>query len=105
MRNFRLLITLLATICMLALGAYALASRPPLAGGDDIIIKGGSMQIQCGSNHGKDCLSHTAGTDTYTHTKNNAHITHITVTDSAGTELYSGAFVPARQPTVNVEFK
>jgi hypothetical protein len=105
MRNFRLLVTIFATICMLALGAYALANRPPLEGGDDIIIKGGSMQIQCGANHGKDCLSHTAGSDTYTHKKNNAHITHVTIKDSAGAELYSSDFSPSSQPTVAVTFK
>ena len=32
MRNLRLRLTLLAAICMLALGAYALANRPPLSG-------------------------------------------------------------------------
>ncbi len=83
MRNLRLRLTLLATICMLALGAYALANRPPQAPGDDIIIKGGSMEIQCGTNHGKDCLAHTSGTYLYTH-KKNAHITQVTVTDSTG---------------------
>jgi TPP-dependent indolepyruvate ferredoxin oxidoreductase alpha subunit len=105
MRNLRLLLTLLATICMLALGAYALARRPPQAPGDDIIIKGGSMQIQCGANHGRDCLGHTAGTFTYTHKKANAHITNIKVTDDTGAVLLDNSFVPAHQPTVAVTFK
>ena len=52
MRNFRLLIIALATICMLALGVFAIANRPVPEGGDDIIIKGGSLEIQCGKNHG-----------------------------------------------------
>ena|SRR5713101_3340027 len=105
MRNLRLRLALLAAICLLALGAYALANRPPQAPGDDIIIKGGSMQIQCGANHGKDCLSHTAGSGNYTHTKGNAHITHVTVTDSAGAVQYSGSFSPSSQPTIAVTFK
>ena len=105
MRNLLLRLALLAAICLFALGAYALANRPPLAGGDDIIIKGGSMNINCGTNHGKDCLSHTAGTMLYTHTKANAHITQITVTDDTGAVLYSSSFVSAHQPAVAVTFK
>jgi len=107
MRSFRLLIVALATICALALGVYGLIHRPgqAMAPGDDIIIKGGSMEIQCGANHGKDCLSHTAGTYSYTHTKRSAHITGVVVKDSAGVVLFSKSFDPAYQPTVAVTFK
>ncbi|HEX9628498.1 MAG TPA: hypothetical protein VF961_00640, partial [Pyrinomonadaceae bacterium] len=57
MRQLRLLIIALATIGVLALAAYALVSRPvPQVPGDDIIIKGGSLEIQCGVNMGTDCL-------------------------------------------------
>jgi hypothetical protein len=106
MRSFRLLIVALATICALALGVYGLIHRPgPPTGGDDIIIKGGSMEIQCGANHGKDCLSHTAGTSLYTHTKRSAHITNVLVTDSAGAELLNKSFDPAHQPIISVTFK
>lgn len=106
MRNLALRLTLLAAICLLALGVYALANRPPQIPGDDIIIKGGSMNINCGANHGKDCFSHTTGTYLYTHKKANAHITHVSVTDSAGNELCSSCdFVPAAQPTIKVTFK
>jgi hypothetical protein len=42
----------------------------------------------------------------YTHKKANAHITHVSVTDSAGNELCSSCdFVPAAQPTIKVTFK
>ena len=106
MRSFRLLIVALAAICALALGVYGLIHRPgPPMGGDDIIIKGGSMEIQCGANHGKDCFSHTAGSSTYTHTKKAAHITGVEVKDSAGAVLFSKSFDPAYQPTVAVTFK
>jgi hypothetical protein len=108
MRSFRLLIVALVTILALALGVFGLIHRPGqaiMAPGDDIIIKGGSMQIQCGANHGKDCLQHTAGSYTYTHTKGNAHITGVVVKDYAGTVLYSSSFDPAHQPTVAVTFK
>ena len=107
MRSFRLLIVALATICALALGVYGLIHSPgqTMAPGDDIIIKGGSMDIQCGANHGKDCFSHTAGSYTYTHTKRTAHITNVVVKDSAGMELLNKSFDPTHQPTINVTFK
>ncbi len=108
MRSFRLIIVTLATVLALALGVFGLIHRPgqtTVAPGDDIIIKGGSMEIQCGANHGKDCLQHTAGSYTYTHTKGNAHITGVVVKDDTGAVLYSSSFVPAHQPTVAVTFK
>src|SRR5229473_3242957 len=101
MRSFRLLLVALATICALALGVYGLIHRPgPPMGGDDIIIKGGSMEIQCGANHGKDCLSHIAGTYLYTHTKRSAHITNVLITDRAGAELLNKSFDPTHQPII-----
>ena len=106
MRSFRLLIVAIATVLALALGVFGLIHRPgPMSGGDDIIIKGGSMDIQCGPNHGKDCLSHTAGSYLYTHTKKSAHITNVLVTDSAGVELLNKPFDPAHQPIITVTFK
>lgn len=58
MRHLRLLIIAIATICVLALGAFALVNRPqvPVPGDDDIIIKGGSLEVDCGKNHGEDCF-------------------------------------------------
>src|SRR5258708_33468755 len=96
MRSFRLLIVALATICALALGVYGLIHRPgqTMAPGDDIIIKGGSMEIQCGANHGKDWFSHTTGDYSYTHTKKTAHITAVVVKDSAGAVLFSKSVDP-----------
>ena len=108
MRSFRLIIVALVTILALALGVFGLIHPPgqtTVAPGDDIIIKGGSMSIQCGANHGKDCLQHTAGSYTYTHTKGNAHITNVVVKDDTGAVLYSSSFNPAHQPTVAVTFK
>jgi hypothetical protein len=89
---------------MLALGAYALANRPPQAPGDDIIIKGGSMTIECGSNHGKDCLAHTSGTYLYSH-KKNAHIMHVLATGSDGAVLLDQDFTNNGQPTIKVTYK
>lgn len=50
MRHLRLLIIALATVCVLTLGASAFVNtppRPPVAGDDEIIIKGGSLTIEC----------------------------------------------------------
>ncbi len=59
MRHLRLLIIAIATICVLALGAFALVNSPavPIPPADDeIIIKGGSLEIDCGRNQGEDCF-------------------------------------------------
>lgn len=58
MRNLRFLIIAMATICVMALGAFALVNRPVQVapGDDDIIIKGGSLEVDCGKNHGDDCM-------------------------------------------------
>lgn len=91
MRNLRLWLTLLAAICMLALGAYALANRPALIPGDDIIIKGGSLEIQCGSNHGIDCFGTHDANGKYKHKKTGNHITKIVVKDSSNTILFDSS--------------
>lgn len=84
----RLLIPIAAS-CVLALTAFALASRPPQAPGDDIIIKGGSLEIQCGKNHGNDCLGTPDANGKYKH-KKNAHITRVWVL-SGNITLYDSA--------------
>jgi hypothetical protein len=104
MRNFRLLIIALATICMLALGVFAIANRPVPEGGDDIIIKGGSLEIQCGKNHGTDCLGTPDATGKYKH-KKNGHIMQVTVKDNNGVTLFSNAFDAAHQPQIEVTYK
>jgi hypothetical protein len=91
MRNFRLLIVALATICVLALGVYGLVHRPPVQDpGDDIIIKGGSLDITCGSNQGAQCLAYNANTGKYEH-KKSAHVTKIVVMDSHYKVLYDSS--------------
>jgi len=101
----RRLLFSIAAICVLALAAFALANRrPPQAPGDDIIIKGGSLEIQCGYNHGKDCLAHSSGTYLYTH-KKNAHVLHVLVLASDGTKLLDNDFDKDHQPTIKVTYK
>ena len=100
----RLLISIVA-ICLVALGVFALANRPVSAPGDDIIIKGGSLEIDCDTNHGRDCLDHTSGTFTYTHTKKTAHITHVLVTIDGTTKLLDRDFDKDHQPTITATYK
>ena len=85
----RLLISIVA-ICVVALGVFALANRPVQAPGDDIIIKGGSLEITCGSNQGAQCLGFDSATGKY-HVKNIGHMTKIVVMDSHNTVLYDSS--------------
>lgn len=92
MSKARLLIIAIATICVVALGGFALGSRSPqLAPGDDIIIKGGSLEIQCGNNHGVDCLGTHDANGKYKHKKTGNHITKIVVKDSSDTILFDSS--------------
>ena len=105
MRHLRLLIITLATICALAFGVFALVNRPAPFGGDDIIIKGGSLEIQCGSNHGSDCLGTPDTTGKYKHKKDKSHILQVVVKDKTGTVLYSSAFDKDHQPEIDITYK
>jgi hypothetical protein len=108
MRNFRSLVVAFVALCALTLGGYVLARKhvvPLPAPGDDIIIKGGSLEIQCGTNHGTNCLGAPDSYGKYKHTKKDAHILHMTVTDQAGAVLYSGNFDKDHQPTVAITYK
>ena len=96
MRHSRLLIIALATICVVALSAFALVNTPPrpaaLGGDDEIIIKGGSLEIQCGKNHKNDnagCLGLDDGnTGKYKHKQADKHITRIQVKRTNGDKLF-----------------
>jgi hypothetical protein len=96
MRHLRLLIIALATICVVALSAFALVNMPPrppaAAGEDEIIIKGGSLEVQCGKNHKNDnagCLALDDGnTGKYKHKQADKHITKILVKRTGGDTLF-----------------
>src|SRR6266403_167051 len=108
MRSFRLLIVALVTILALALGVFGLIHPPgqiTVAPGDDIIIKGGSMSIQCGANHGLDCLQHSAGSYTYMFINCTSHITSVVIKEDAVIVRYRSSLVPAHQTTLAVTFK
>ena len=108
MRKLRLLLTLLATISMIAFSAYALASptQQTCCPQDDLTIftKSG-LNIRCGDNHGNDCLSHVTGSGLYTQKKTNGRIQMVTITDSTGAVVFFRFFGGAAQPTIEVRWK
>ena len=111
MKHLRLLIVLLATVCVLALGAFAIASSPepqlvPPAD-DDIIIKGGSLEIQCGKNHQADCLGTNDNLGKYKHNQSGKHITKIVVKDSNGVKMFDSSTFPTfgNRPQIDITYK
>jgi hypothetical protein len=107
MSKLRLVIIAMATICVLALAVLAIAGgqMEPAPGDDVIIIKGGSLEIQCGKNHGTDCLGSHDSKGMYKHKKNTAHIMKVEVKDGYGKALYSGAFDATTQPQIEITYK
>lgn len=108
MRHLRLLIIAIATICVLALGALALVNRPaiPAPADDDIIIKGGSLEIDCGKNQGKDCFGDpTPGKVKPKHKDSKKHILRVVVRDSDGGQLANNTFDKDHQPTITITYK
>jgi hypothetical protein len=106
MRHLRLLIIATAAICVLALAAFALVNGPAVpVPGDDIIIKGGSLEIQCGSNQGTDCLGVNDNTGKYRHKQTNKHIMQIVVRDSSGGQLANNNFDKDHQPSITITYK
>jgi hypothetical protein len=107
MRRIHLILIALVTVCALAVGVFALVNRrPPIAGDDVIIIKGGSLEITCPPNQDKACLGIAdITTGKYRHTKATAHITQIVVKDSSGNALYTKSFTASTQPSIEVTYK
>ena len=110
MSKLRLLIVALATACVLALGVFAVANSPEPDIGpadDDIIIKGGSLEIQCGKNHYADCLGTNDNLGKYKHKQSGKHITKIIVKDSQGVKLFDSSAFPTfgPKPEINITYK
>src|SRR5712692_4371100 len=96
MSRARLLIIAIATICVVALAAFALVNSPPQPPGDDIIIKGGSLEIECGTKHGTDCLGtpvNVNGKMKYKHKKSGT-LTRVVVSKSSGAVLFDSDKTP-----------
>ena len=108
MQRVHLILIALATICLMALAAFALANRAPSpASGDDvIIIKGGSLEVQCPPNQDKACLGIAdITTGKYKHTKDGAHILQIVIKDDTGKALVTKTFTAGHQPSIEVTYK
>jgi phosphate-selective porin len=117
MRHLRILIIALAAILVLALAASALVNGPdpqPAPADDDIIIKGGSLDIQCGKNHKTDnagCLNLDDGlTGKFKHKQSNKHITRIRVKNSQNAVLFDSSLPPVNNnlgnaPEVVITYK
>ena len=108
MRQLRLLIIAIATICVLALGVFALVNQNlPQGPGDDIIIKGGSLEIQCGANQGYDCLGANDNTGKYKHKQSGKHITKVVVKDSSGVNVFDSSVLPTfgNKPEIVITYK
>jgi hypothetical protein len=107
MRQLRLLVIAIATICVLALGVFALVNRSAPAGGDDIIIKGGSLEIQCGANLGTDCLGSNDNTGKYKAKQSTKHISKVVVKDSNGMTVFDSSALPTfgNKPEIDITYK
>jgi hypothetical protein len=108
MSKLRLLIIAIATIFVLTLAAFALVSQPPVAGEDVIVIKGGSLEIQCGKNHGNDCLGTNDNKGKYKHKKANGKIEEIVVKDSYDKTLKTftrATDFPDGKPSIEITYK
>ena len=95
MRHLRLVIIALAAVLVLGLAASALVTGPEpqiLPADDDIIIKGGSLDIQCGKNHKTDnagCFNLDDGvTGKFKHKQKDKRITRIRVKNSSNNVVF-----------------
>jgi hypothetical protein len=109
MRHLRLLIIAVTTFSVLALGVFALANRqaaPPAPADDDIVIKGGSLEIQCGKNHNMDCLGTNDSVGKYKHKQSGKHVTKIVVKRSDGVVVFNSDLTPVgNKPEVVITYK
>jgi hypothetical protein len=111
MRQLHLLIIAIATICVLALGVFAFVRAPkPQPPGDVIIIKGGSLTIECPDPNDSDCMPFDSSTKKYKHKKSAGKILAIVIKDSNGVPLPNGSFTkeanfPDGKPIIEITYK
>jgi hypothetical protein len=105
MRHLRLLLIAFATTCVMALGAFAFVN-PSDGGDDDIVIKGGSLEIQCGKNHYNDCLGPNDNTGKYKHKQGGKHITKIVIKRADGVVAFDSDITPvSSKPEIYITYK
>jgi hypothetical protein len=109
MQHLRLVIIALVAILMLALVVAASFVEPSVPGDDVIIIKGGSLIIQCPKN--VDCFE-ASGNGKYDHKENKDPSKHkkvqlIEVKDESGKVIgsFSSVNFPNGKPTIEITYK
>ena len=115
MHYTRLLIIAAATIFVLALGAFAVVKREAnQPGGDPIIIKGGSLTIECPKNDvaGEQCIPFDTTTKKYGHKDKNRKVMKIVVKDSSDAILFDstdpshgGGAALGTTPSIEIYYK
>jgi hypothetical protein len=116
MHYTRLLIIAVATILALALGVFALVRNNAPQGDDPIIIKGGSLTIQCPASDtvsGPQCIPFDTATGKYGHKDKTRKIAKIVVKDSSGAVLFDssdpthcgGNALLGKTPEIDVSYK
>ena len=90
MHHLRLLIIAVTAICVLAFGVLAFVRAPRPQGSDVIIIKGGSLTIQCPDN--SNCMPFNGTAKKYEHKNGGGKIEQIVIMDSHGVALPNGTF-------------
>lgn len=108
MKKVRFIVIAMAAVGALALAGFALAHKaaePVPSTGPVIIIKGGSLSIECPDK--EDCLT-PAGKGVYNHKNANGKITQIVVKDESGKVL--GTFdskpdFPNGKPSIEITYK
>jgi hypothetical protein len=110
MHHLRLLVVTTAAICVLALGVFAFVRAPKPQGGDVIIIKGGSLTIECPDSANSNCMPFNSTSKKYEHKNSSGKIEQIVVMDSSGKPLPNGTFTrttnfPDGKPQISVTYK
>ncbi|MEO7970562.1 MAG: hypothetical protein ABI698_04630 [bacterium] len=96
MHHLRLLVVTVAAICVLALGVFAFVRAPkPQGGGDVIIIKGGSLTLECPDPADKNCMPFDSTSKVYKNKNGGGKVEQIVVMDSSGKPLLNGTFTRA----------
>lgn len=108
MNKLRFVVIALTGVCALAFGVFALAHKttePAPPSGPVIIIKGGSLSIECPG--GEDCLT-ASGKGVYKHKNAAGKITQIVVKDESGNVLgtYNGKpDFPNGKPSIEIMYQ
>lgn len=110
MHHLRLLVVTVAAICVLALGVFAFVRAPKPPGGDVIIIKGGSLTLECPDPADKNCMPFDSASKVYKNKNSGGKIELIVIMDSAGKPLPNGTFTravnfPDGKPQIAVTYK